>query len=506
MKKMLVFWAGVLFLLTLAACGLATTSTVALTTQSLPTMTTSITLQELSKPSNFSVVNNVVNFDVVENATKYRIYITDEEDTPVRDFNVTVGFNLLVMLTPGTYRFVLKATAPGYQDSPLSDSIEAEIIDPDRTSLLEGESMNDFRYVRWIGRTYYNALESVKYFYFTASGFEISFYGTEIKVTLKASNHNVIGKQAYIVILLDGEEDPTQGTTIKLDKSQGEYTLATGLDEGFHSVKVLKRSEASDSNTGVVAVSTDGYFTNAPAPKAFKIQFIAASSSTGYGNLGSLAVAKSTDNSNGLLGYAYLSTYLLDAEINIFAASGWGVSRGYNTGGFVSTTQNIPAAYEKYAIDGSNMVYTGAGDWNDSDYVPDVIVVNLGTNDFNASGYSGMSAEDKLLLSNQFITDYTAFLQVLHNTHPDAIIIVAYGLMGETPTVGPFTLQVIANANSIFGKTVVYPFVMEAAGTAPNAFGSNYHPNVGTSKIVAMDLAELINSLTGREIVRTMIN
>jgi hypothetical protein len=109
-------------------------------------------------------------------------------------------------------------------------------------------------------------------------------------------------------------------------------------------------------------------------------------------------------------------------------------------------------------------------------------------------------------MSDKFVADYTAFLQVLNNTHPNAKIIVAYGLMGEAVTVGPFTITAIENANASIGETKVYPFIMEAAGTPPNPFGSNYHPNVGTSKNVAEDLAALINELTGREIVRTMIS
>ena len=235
------------------------------------------------------------------------------------------------------------------------------------------------------------------------------------------------------------------------------------------------------------------------------MQFIAASSSTGYGNLGSLAEAKSTANSHGLLGFAYLTGYLLDAEVNIFSASGWGVSRGWNTGGAISETQNIPAAYEYYAIDASNRVVTEQGKWDHSDYIPDVVVVNLGTNDFNASGYNSMSAENKALLEARFIQDYTTFLIKLNNWYPNAVIIVAYGLMGEANTLEDFTLSAVDLANDEIGREAVHPFIMEAAGTAPNAFGSGYHPNVGTSKNVAEDLAALINELTGREVVRTMI-
>ena len=209
--------------------------------------------------------------------------------------------------------------------------------------------------------------------------------------------------------------------------------------------------------------------------------------------------------SHGLLGFAYLTSYLLDAETSIFSASGWGVSRGWNTGGQISETQNIPAAYQYYAITDANSVFTTPGLWNHTEYIPDVIVVNLGTNDFNASNYNSMSAIQKQALVDRFILDYTNFLVLLNNQYPNAKIIVAYGLMGEQNTLGSFTLQIIQQANTIIGSSVCTPFLMEAAGTAPNPFGSNYHPNVGTSMNVANALANYIQSLTGREIVRDMV-
>ena len=55
-------------------------------------------------------------------------------------------------------------------------------------------------------------------------------------------------------------------------------------------------------------------------------------------------------------------------------------------------------------------------------------------------------------------------------------------------------------------ESVVYPFLMEAAGSNNNPYGSNYHPNVGTSINVAEDLADFISTITGREVIRDMIS
>lgn len=498
MKKIINALTCVLFCMTVFACGKLPSSTI---TTSQPTTT----LETLSTPTDLAIVQNIVTFTGVDNALKYKLNVSTEGGIAVGEYNITSGFNLKLVLQEGTYLFKIKAIAAGYTDSAYSDVVTATITDPNKVAILEGETLETTENIRWIGRTVFNSAQSMQYFFFTASGFEVSFYGTELKATFCATRYSSTTYQPYLVVLVDGQEYSTEGRLVILNKSEGVYTLVSGLEEGNHTVKVLKRSEAQDSDTAVKKIETDGYFNPAPGAKNFKIQYIAASSSTGYGNLGNSSTAKTSANSDGLRGFAYLTSYLLDAETNIFAASGWGVTRGWNTGGALSETQNIPAAYEYYAINDSNTVVTTYGEWNHSNYLPNVVVVNLGTNDFNASGYNAMSEQDKTALENKFIADYTMFLRTLHSEYPNAIIIVAYGLMGDALTVGPFTITAIDQANAAIGSTICHPFIMEAAG-AESAYGSNGHPNVQTSMNVAEDLAAFISTLTGKEVVRNFNN
>lgn len=510
MKKIFAVVVSLIFLFALASCGLdntTTTTSITITTTTTTTSeTTETTLSILDTPVALSITDNIVSFESVLGATKYKLRVESTEGVLIGEYFISSGFNLYLILQESDYLFSIKAVGTGFQDSEYSIQVPARISNPNSINLLDGENLENYQYIRWMGRTYYDESVEAKYFFFTASGFEVSFYGTELKATFLATNYNVASKQPYLVALIDGEEDPTQGTTFVLTYAEHEYTIVSGLEEGYHTVKLLKRSEASDSDTALKSISTDGSFNNAPAAKDFKIEFIAASSSTGYGNLGSLSVSKTTGNSDGLRAFSYLTTYLLDADISIFSASGWGVTRGWNTGGAVSLTQTIPAAYEYVAINASNYVYTDAGLWDDSNYEPDVIVVNLGSNDFNASGYTSMTVEQKAALVSLYQTTYTEFLRTLNNAHPDAVIIVAYGLIGETYILGDFTLELIDDANALIGSTVVYPYQMEAAGTNNQPFGCNYHPNVGTGMNVAEGLAAYISSITGREITRQMIS
>lgn len=515
MKKLFLIFIVIFISLAITACG-NTTSQFFTTEGTFETTITTVedshtseqettTLSVLAVPEGITVVDNIISFNPVTNADKYRVYIYDSSDILLGEYNVTSGFNLSLLLGLGTYKLKLKATGNGYLDSALSDYIEFSITNPDQVKRLEGELMNDFENIRWFGRTRYDVENQSKYFYFTASGFEVAFYGTELIATLLASNYDDSDHQAYVVVLLDGEENPTNGKLIKLDKSMGDYVLAENLEEGYHTLKLLKRSEAIDSNTALKSLSTDGYFTNPPKEKSFKLQFIAASSSTGYGNLGDSSTPKTSANSDGLMAFAYLTSFMLDSEISIFSASGWGVSRGWNTGGQLNGTQNIPNAYLYTAIDDSNQVLVDDGRYDTSQYQPDVLVVNLGTNDFTASGYNTMSDLEQEAFVEIFKADYLQFLLVLNNMYPQAKIIVAYGLMNEAYYLEDITLDIIDLANQEINEHIVYAFLMEGAGTNGNPTGSNSHPNVGTSINVAEDLANLISTMTGREVVREIV-
>ncbi len=361
--------------------------------------------------------------------------------------------------------------------------------------------MRNFEYIRWIGRTYTNIEEAAKYFYFTASGFETTFKGTMVKATFKSSKYDIPDKMAYLVALID-TDDPfaKENRTYAIDEAKKEIVIAN-LENRKHTIKFLKRSEASDSSLALLSIETDGRFIMCDETGDFKMQFIAASSSTGYGNLGNLSTAKSTGNSDGLKGFAYLTSYMLGAEVDIFAASGWGVTRGWNTGGRISETENIPEAYDYIAITDQNTIDRVIGKWDHFHYTPDVVVVNLGTNDFNSCGYENMTEEEKEKMETVFVTRYADFIHKLADLFPKVHVIVAYGLMGDAAILEAPTARAVALANTRIGFERAYLFLMEAAGSNGNQFGSDYHPNVGTGINVARSLAFFISRLSGRKII-----
>ncbi len=509
MKKLAIFLSLAFLSLGIVSCGLATTvsttTTEIVTTTTEPEVTTTTTLLTvLAAPENLDVVDNLVSFAAVDHATRYRIRLSQGESV-VGEWFVAPGFDLSLIADYGVYDIQVKAIGGGaYADSPYSAKVSIELVDPDATDTLEAEGLNDYTMIRWIGRTWYETLSGRRYFWNTASGFDVTFSGTELKATFYATNTAVTGKHPFLVVLVDGEEDPTKGITVELTQGQGEYTLVTGLPDGTHTVKVLKRSEAQDSDTAVLQVVTDGRFL-APTPvKDFRIQYIGASTSVGYGDLG--GSPKTTNNSNGLLCYTYLTSYLLDAETSIFASSGWGLTRGWNTGGQASATQTIPAAYEYYATNAQNYVVTTPGQWDHTDYQPDVIVIALGGNDFssNSAAYNALTDAQKLAYQETVTDALVAFVTTLRAYHPDAYVVLVYGLMSEATHVRNVSINAALRLSGETDK--VSSLAVTGAGQSGTGFGSDGHPTVAAYILAAGQLADHITAITGREQVRTDID
>ena len=435
---------------------------------------------QLEVPGNLHIEDSILSFDVVEHATRYRIEATDLTTEIARKYFVEEDQDLdLLYFSPGDYEIKIQAVGDGtnYIDSVYSDAISYTQEDPYQVSEITGEYLIDDIKIRWLGRHAYQTATNANYFYFTASGFEVKFYGTELQAEL-VTGSNAAGKQPHLIVLIDGETNPENGTLIVMDQTKKTYTLATDLTEGVHTVRVLKRSESIDSLTGLSKVVTDGYFMDADSLKSRKIEVIAASSSAGFGNLAANSnEAKTTQNSDGLRAYAYLAARMVDAEINIFSASGWPLLKGPWT-----ANNNIPSAYDYVNV-------YSAISWDHENYVPDVVIINLGTNDWSYITTLGTAERAAAILA--FEDAYVSFIGRIHTLHPNAIIVIAYGLMNETNIYTP-TLNVVQKAQTAYPNLNLFSIQLPSVNAA-EGIGSSNHPSLATHIRAGEMLAESLS-------------
>ena len=214
------------------------------------TESTTNEVNTLVAPTNLKIEKGIVSFDLVEGAQSYTLKIRQNGEF-IMNLVVNNGDDLTSYLEDGEYTATIQAKA-GNKQSESSEEIEftmgVKIIDITTLSRLSGELLSSDRYVNMSGRHYFNETEGRMYFYYTASGFKVSFTGTKLDATILATGYNKPNNEARIVVLVDGEVYPEGGTTIVLNKAmEATYTLVEGLTQGKHSVEVLKRSEAIDN-------------------------------------------------------------------------------------------------------------------------------------------------------------------------------------------------------------------------------------------------------------------
>ncbi|MBR2370568.1 MAG: hypothetical protein IKA82_00960 [Clostridia bacterium] len=261
--------------------------------------------------------------------------------------------------------------------------------------------------VRFFGRTYERNGEY--FFNWSASGFTFSFIGSGAYATFTSNVPEQ--NQAYIKIYVDGVET----SVVKLTDRQNTVTLAEGLDpQKKHTVKVLKRSNARSSSAALTNLELfDGEKLMPEPAKKRLIEFIGDSLTVGYATVAYDATKWSTDTEDPTRTYAEQVASEFDADYFIVAISGRGVAR--NTGG--DTDKTLPKIYP--FIDQYNLP--------DVPYEfktqPDVIVVNLGTND--------SSRANALLTPEEFSEELKSFLQSVRKYNPDARIVYGYGMTSQ---------------------------------------------------------------------------
>ncbi|MBO2516716.1 MAG: GDSL family lipase [Clostridiales bacterium] len=210
-----------------------------------------------------------------------------------------------------------------------------------------------------------------------------------------------------------------------MDTAEKHIPVPMGIDS-HGTVRIVKLSEASQSNLGVSLHGFDGVV--APLPdKKRKIEFIGDSITCGYAIDGNVSLVYTTAIEDAGKTYAAYVAGALDADACYTAFSGFGIVSGYTGDGVRNTQILVPDWYEKVGycdapVPGHDRV--NAYDWDFSRFVPDTVVINLGTNDFS---YTGADEEKQ----NFYRDEYVKFLKTVRRRNPDARIVCMLGMMGE---------------------------------------------------------------------------
>ena len=262
---------------------------------------------------------------------------------------------------------------------------------PKLERVSEVSDLSDDRYVNMYGRTFYSEDMEGMCVLNSASGFEVRFQGTRLDayVQVLVGNFATYDKCLFSVFI-DGEKD-SEKKIVVIPKSFGIYelcTIAEGLSDSEHTVKVLKRTPSNTDRCYFASLQTDGFFLSAPAAPAVKLDVYGDSITCGSGVMRDVtydeASGKYIDSGiytsatqNVFKSYAGVAARELDAELRVFGRGGITMKyRNPNTEEFCVLNN-----YKSMAVDLS----VERGDCPEYDYysyTPDAVVIYLGTNDY----------------------------------------------------------------------------------------------------------------------------
>ena len=345
--------------------------------------------------------------------------------------------------------------------------------------------------VKWLGRNrtdeYYGenavALTNV------ASGFSVSFKGSRLTVRIYSTSGEIayIG-DGYIRVYVDGESRRVPLTT---NNTYYDLVLASGLDATeIHTVKMLKATEEDFSRLYVSNISTDGTFYTPDLFSDIKIDFYGDSITAGFGILGRGDETALTQTSSslwdGTLTFAAKVAEYLDADYNVICKQGIALSSACDTNkvGF-----SMKEVYQNYSV-------YDATHWDYSKYQPDIIVINLGTNDYSSligttagtTTFNPNTETDAKL--NAFLGDYAQMIENLHTKCPKAKILCCLGMMNGVSLYSEIENMV----NGLRKNGADYVYSVELFTGKLGAFG---HPSVSSNEVNAGIVLEALSAYCG---------
>lgn len=347
--------------------------------------------------------------------------------------------------------------------------------------------------IRFVGRVFRQ--QGWVSFAYPAVQIETQFEGDAIDMRLRDFGLSRPNSTNFYWIIVDGE-----ATLLKVCDTSEVYPLARNLGPGWHTLKIVKRTESSLGGQGSTGrgdllglrVRTGTRLKPVVAPTR-RMEFVGDSITCGYGD--ELSIDDPSDspftarNEDAWHAYGAVAARALAADYVAIASSGHGVIRNYED--FVGVL--MPAMYEMPLPDDNS-----TPPWDHATYEPDVVVVNLGTNDFSP----GVALEQFDAHRAKFRQAYTDFLARIRAVHASATIVAAVGPMlnDDFPegysawTSVQADVSAAVDARRAAGDPDVNYF---AFAPQQGPYGEDFHPTLATHQLMADALVPFISQLRG---------
>lgn len=300
-----------------------------------------------------------------------------------------------------------------------------------------------------------------------------AFDGTGVKMHCKP-------RSGYFMVQIDNAEPFKVAFMGERDSL---VQVATALPGGRHELRAMYSIEGYEylpEFRGLVLDKGGKMLTPSAQPER-RIEFIGNSITCGYGSESINPEEHfSFETENHYIGFAQITTRALGAQAYVVARSGIGVYRNYGGPKEGTPELNMPSQYE-YTL------YNDKSEkWDFERYTPDVVCINLGTNDLSTNNYD----------VKRLKAAYKSFLQTVRTHNPNAKIVYLCGSMlnGKELEIAKSTLnEVVSEANKA-GDANVFRFDFSPQN-GDLKYGADWHPSRWQHEKMAAELTAFLRTL-----------
>lgn len=302
--------------------------------------------------------------------------------------------------------------------------------------------------------------------YWAGNEVAIAFQGTALSVHLICKT---CGEEQYLKVIVDEGIPRTIAVSSDNENPTG-YTIASGLPQGHHTARVIRNNDW-DTVHGLVVCG----FTITSGPAAVdalpprpsrRIEFYGDSITSGFGILdpGDLENMANADNH---LAYGAVISRMLSADYTCISRSGIGIVRSCDPG-------SMPEIY--------NLInpFNSSHHWDFESWTPDVVVINLGQND-----YWLIAVPDRATMESA----YRSFFASIRSRYPAALIVATLGCMDTAQASSPFPGYLSRAVAAMHDPKIILHILPDLSGVI--------HPYEARADAVASELAPVIATAMG---------
>ena len=329
--------------------------------------------------------------------------------------------------------------------------------------------------IRYMGRIDFSNPDK-PLFAFPNVTIKAKFEGTSLNLLLKDYNGSDFTNN-YFQSSVDGE------TPVKfmVTSSQQTYPIAKNLTDGTHTVEIVKVTESYNGECQFLGFQTDtlkNLVATDPLPE-LKLEFYGNSITCGYGIEG----GTQPDADNSSKAYSSVVAHELNAQFHTISYSGIGVVKGFPS--FLMSQM-----YNRIIANTTYIPLPAKNSWDFSSYIPDYVIVALGTNDYNLGFGAGT------ISTTTFNTGYISLISKIRSAYPNTKIICT-----NSPMISDMKLGNAINDDVTGLKTSGDDKIYYFAFTHMAGGGVNGHPGVVDGQTNGKELADYIKTLSLTSIV-----